>query len=149
MHINLYSEDDLPALLSILQLNTPNYFHESEADDFITHLKKYSTSYYTLSIKDSKIIGGCGYYIHEDSFTAQISWSLIHPDHHGQGYGTKAVQHCFKEIKKYKSIRKIVVHTSQLTNAFFESHGFVTHTTKADHWGPGLDFYGMEMELKQ
>lgn len=51
-------------------------------------------------------------------------------------------------LKLNPKIDKLVVTTSQLAFRFIEKFGFDLIQTEKDYWGPGLDLYLMEKQLK-
>ena len=78
-----YQAQDLPAMLELIRLNTPNYFDNSEEKLFVDYLQERTNNYFIIEA-DGNIIGG-GIDFEKDS-SASISWGIIHPDFHGQGW---------------------------------------------------------------
>lgn len=145
--IRPYQKKDLPFLLDILILNTPTFFHIDEVNDYKDHIELHADQYYTVLDQHDTVIGGCGYFITDDPGTAQISWIFFNPEVQGKGHGRMAVNHCLTQIRKIRLVTLVIVHTSQLAYRFFEKFGFILRETKADFWGPGLDYYKMDLEL--
>lgn len=127
-------------MIEILSLNIPEFFAPSEKDDFISYLENEVEDYFVIEL-DGKVFGSGGINYLEN--TARISWDLIDPIKHGQGLGSKLLQHRLKHIKDKDSISKIVVRTSQLAYPFYEKNGFKLTDKKKDFWAPGYDLYEM------
>jgi ribosomal protein S18 acetylase RimI-like enzyme len=142
-----YSESDFDSLLKIFDQNVPEYFDQSERDDFVHYLKE-ETQLYFVAVLDGEIVG-CGgiNYAKSDKNAAVISWDMIAPQHHGKGIGTQLLQHRIDILKKQEEINKIIVRTSQHTDIFYQKMGFERLYTKKDYWAPGIDLYYMEMAI--
>jgi len=145
--IRPYQEKDLPSLVNILILNTPKYFNIDEVEDFKRHIDIHASDYFVVVDESDTVLGGSGYLITEDTRTAHISWIFFNPKIQKKGYGSVAVNHCIDCIKENGSVSQVIVLTSQLAYRFFETFGFTLQATKEDYWGPGLDYYKMDMEL--
>lgn len=145
--IRSYSPADQLQLLAILKLNTPQYFHPSEADDFFGYLTHHLESYFVVE-EDGKIIGAGGINYFPAEGTARISWDIIHPDFQGKGVGKKLMEHRIKEIRDRPDISQIMVRTTQLVYPFYEKMGFTLEHTEQNYWAPGFDLYQMRMLLK-
>ncbi len=68
----------------------------------------------------------------------------MRPDIQGQGIGTFLLNYRIAELKKIKSVNKIIVRTSQLAFKFYEKSGFKLIEIVKDHWAKGFDLYTME-----
>ena len=142
--IRPYHPSDKPALIELIRLNTPKYFDPSEEAWFSNFLDKEVEDYFVLE-KDEKIVGCGGVNYEEGGQAAVLSWGMIHPTHHTQGLGSILTKHRINHVKTKPEAKKIVVRTSQHTYSFYLKMGFTLIKTKANHWGPGLDLYYMEM----
>lgn len=142
--IRNYQAEDLPAMLELIRLNTPTYFDTSEEKLLADYLQERTNNYFVIEV-DGNIIGGGGIDFEKDR-SASISWCMIHPDFHGQGWGTKLTQYRIARIKETDA-PKINVRTSQHTWKFYEKIGFSLFHTQKDYWGKGLDLYDMEVKL--
>ncbi len=144
--IRKYDSVDKAALLSIFESNTPLYFHPNELILFSDYLELFRETYFTL-LEQESIIGGLGYVISADQFTADITWIFVKPEKQGLGYGKKAVNYLLIKLKSILSLKRIKVRTSQHGNLFFESFGFKGIHFEKDYWASGLDLYEMEINL--
>jgi len=62
----------------------------------------------------------------------------------GQWLGRKSVEHCLNLFDKDKSVKKLIVTTSQFAYKFFEKFGYTINRIEIEYWGEGLDLYEME-----
>lgn len=144
--IRKFDPADKAALERIFNANIPKYFHPKELIQFSEYLGLFGETYYTL-IHEDRIIGGLGYVISSDHFTADITWIFLSPDKQGQGFGKQAVNHLLIKLKSILSLKKIKVRTSQYGNMFFESFEFKLIHFEKNYWAEGLDLYEMELKL--
>ena len=140
-----YKSEDKEALLNLIDLNIPNYFAPSEKLDFQNYLEKAIELYYVLLYED-KIIGCGGINFEEGKKVGIISWDMIHPEFHGKSFGTQLLQHRLSKLISMKTIKKVVVRTSQITYKFYEKQGFVLKEMIPNYWAEGFDLYFMEYE---
>jgi [ribosomal protein S18]-alanine N-acetyltransferase len=146
--IRPYTFADKPALLALLQLNVPRYFHASEANDFAEYLDRHLESYFVVE-ENGEIIGAAGINYFPEDTLARFSWDMVHPDFQGKGIGTKLTRYRIAQIRNTPGISCIVVRTTQLVHPFYRKLGFVLEKTEKDFWAPGFDLYQMRMELPQ
>ncbi|WP_245593035.1 GNAT family N-acetyltransferase [Crocinitomix catalasitica] len=142
-----YKNSDKAAILAILAKNTPEYFHPDEATDLNNYLDNEIEDYFIVEV-NGKIIGSGGINYFSAASLARISWDVIDPNFHGQGWGKKLIEHRISWIKeKAPEIQKIEVRTTQLTHKFYEKMGFELIKTEQNFWAEGFDLYQMEMQL--
>ena len=146
MMIRPYQVSDQPALLQLLQLNTPTYFAPSEKADYEHYLTHEIEDYFVLEA-DQQLVGAGGINYVEEGKSARISWDLLHPDFQGKGLGSKLVQYRLAHIKRREGIAQVVVRTSQLAYPFYEKQGFKLMHTQKDFWAPGFDLYQLQINL--
>ncbi len=133
---------DKTALLAILLLNTPAYFHPDEELDFIHYLDKEIQDYFVVEISGN-VVGSGGINYSTDGKTGIISWDLIHPDFQGKGIGRQLLEHRIAHIKTLSGIENISVRTSQQAYKFYGKSGFQLKEVVKDYWSPGYDMYKM------
>ena len=147
--IRPYTSADLEAVLNLLKLNTPEYFHPSEEKDFIEYLHHKRDAYFVVEV-DHKIVGCGGYNLGFDhGKTARISWDMIHPDAQGSGIGSLLITHRIDAIKNDKNINKIIVRTSQFAYKFYAKFGFTLDSIIENYWSHGFDLYEMHIKTDQ
>jgi N-acetylglutamate synthase-like GNAT family acetyltransferase len=145
MTIRPYSPSDNESIITLLRLNTPEYFAPEEEADlrdyFVNHIDRY------FVVEDSGNIIGCGgINFSEDRKKAVLSWDIIHPNYQGKGVGRFLTQHRLDTINQMDGIENISVRTSQLVYKFYEKFGFELKETVKDFWAEGIDMYRMEMK---
>lgn len=145
--IRPYKSQDKNKLIELLRFNIPEFFEVSEEEDFIDYLDNHLESYFVIE-KGEGIVGSGGINYFEDEGIARISWDIIHPEYHREGYGGKLIQHRIVEIKKNKNIHLIVVRTSQLAYQFYQKMGFTLKKIEKDFWAKGFDLYQMTLSIK-
>jgi N-acetylglutamate synthase-like GNAT family acetyltransferase len=140
--------DDRAELVKIFNLNAPQYFDKKELKDFEEFIDQYSETFFVVET-DEKIIGCGGYFYNDDKTVGRISWNLFHPAYIRKGYGKRLVGHCVQLLKEEPNVKTLTVWTSQFANKFYEKFGFIVKNFHKDFWGPGLDLYRMEIDLKR
>ncbi|HEY4652574.1 MAG TPA: GNAT family N-acetyltransferase [Pontibacter sp.] len=146
--IRPYTVADKEALLQLLQLNTPQYFHPAEEADFLYYLAQELESYYVL--EENGTIVGCGgiNYFYSEKL-ARLSWDMVHPQHQGKGIGRQLTEYRLHEIKSKPEIETIVVRTTQLVYPFYNKLGFELVKTEKDYWADGFDLYQMQLNTRK
>lgn len=147
MIIRKFQTPDTPRLLELLRLNTPDYFSESEEDDFVYYLKHEIEHYFVLLV-DDKITGCGGFNLSEDQQTGKISWDIFHPEIQGKGFGTALTNYRIERMKEIDSIKKISVRTSQLVYPFYAKFGLELKEIVKDYWAAGFDLYRLEADVE-
>lgn len=146
MLIRRYTESDREKVLTLLRLNTPNYFSESEESDFIYYLDDHSENFYLIE-EDDKILACGGFNLLNEGKLVRISWDIVHPSQQGKGLGTKLTKFRLEKIKTMKTVSIIEVRTSQFADKFYEQFGFVTKEVINDYWAKGFDLYRMDQTI--
>jgi len=146
MLIRRYTESDREKVLTLLRLNTPNYFSESEESDFIYYLDDHSENFYLIE-EDDKILACGGFNLLNEGKLVRISWDIVHPSQQGKGLGTKLTKFRLEKIKTMKTVSIIEVRTSQFADKFYEQFGFVTKEVINDYWAKGFDLYRMDQVI--
>jgi N-acetylglutamate synthase-like GNAT family acetyltransferase len=141
-----YNSSDKEKLLAILRLNIPQYFAQTEEEDFIEYLDKHIDKYYVVELENT-IVGAGGINYFEKEQVAKISWDFFHPNMQGKGWGKKLVEYRVAKIKQNPSIKAIVVRTSQHAYKFYSKCSFALKEVKKNYWAKGFDLYEMKLEL--
>lgn len=143
LKIRSYKANDKPKLLTLLRLNTPEYFDESELGDFAHYLDHNREDYFVAEMNDTVI--GCGGINYEPS-RAVISWDIIHPEFHKKGVGRELTKFRIRHLKSKPEVEEIAVRTSQMSYGFYQKLGFELQHTKKDFWAQGFDLYYMTLQ---
>ena len=137
-----YTHSDKDSVLKLVQLNTPKYFAESEENDLSNYLQNEIDLYYVLEVA-GKVVGSGGINFDDSMTIAVLSWDIINPEYQGKSFGSQLLNYRMSQIKKIRSVQKIIVRTSQLTDQFYMKHGFKTVEIHKDYWSKGFDMYFM------
>lgn len=121
--IRAYEPADKSSVMNLIRLNTPEYFAPAEEIDLDNYLDHEIELYYVL-LFDGKIVGCGGINFVDDKTTARISWDILHPEYQGKSLGSRLLEHRINILKSIRSVRKIIVRTSQLAYKFYEKQGF-------------------------
>jgi [ribosomal protein S18]-alanine N-acetyltransferase len=141
--IREYKTQDKEAVLNLLRLNTPTYFSPVEEKDLANYLDHEREDYFVLEI-DHRIIGCGGINYFENKAEGRISWDFLDPQYQSQGFGSLLLNYRISRLKEQKTIKKIIVRTSQLAYKFYEKSGFILTGITKDYWAKGYDLYFME-----
>ncbi|RDI15894.1 GNAT family N-acetyltransferase [Flavobacterium sp. AG291] len=144
MIIRPYTPADGESIITLLRLNTPQYFAPEEEQDLRDYFANHIDRYFAVE-DNSNIIGSGGINITNRGKNAALSWDIIHPEHQGKGVGRQLTQHRLDVIKSIAGIENISVRTSQLVYKFYEKFGFALKEVIKDYWAKGIDMYRMEM----
>jgi len=145
--IRPYSSNDKIAVLQLLNLNTPKYFHKSERKDFEKYLEEEIEDYFVVE-NNVEIIGAGGINYMAQDKTARISWDMIKPNLQGQGIGKYLMTHRLKYLSTQSEIEIIDVRTTQLSFQFYEKMNFKLFKIEKDFWAEGFDLFQMQQENK-
>jgi len=146
MLIRRYTKSDTENVLTLLRLNTPKYFSESEESDLIYYLEDHSENFYLVE-EEEKILACGGFNLLNGGKLVRISWDIVHPSQQGKGLGTKLTLFRLEKIQTIKTVSIIEVRTSQFADKFYEQFGFVTKEVINDYWAKGFDLYRMDQTI--
>lgn len=141
--IRAYTPKDKNSVLSLLKLNTPNYFAPEEENDLIHYLSHEIELYYVIQINNS-IVGCGGINFDTQKTKGMLSWDMLHPEYQGQSLGSMLVKHRIEKLQTIETVKRITVRTSQLAFRFYEKQGFELLKVSKDYWALGFDLYEME-----
>jgi ribosomal-protein-alanine N-acetyltransferase len=147
IHIRPFVIGDKSAVMDMMQLHVPAYFHHDEIADFEHYLTNEIQHYFVVTFSD-KIIASGGINLSEDLQTGFISWDIVHPEFQGQSAGSALLQYRIEFLQQQYAVQTIVVRTSQLVYPFYAKHGFVLKSTYPDFWAKGYDMYFMELDMR-
>lgn len=146
--IRTYQSTDQIALLHLLQLNIPTYFHPSEQKDFEVYLTELREDYFVVE-QEGCIIGSGGINYFREEHIARISWDVLHPDWQGKGIGSQLLKHRLSHIQQQSDIQEVIVRTSQLAYLFYEKFGFQLIKKTPNFWAKDFDLYEMKKSNKK
>ncbi|WP_316822755.1 GNAT family N-acetyltransferase [Pedobacter gandavensis] len=146
INIRRHETRDSARLLTLLRLNTPEYFSPSEEADFIDYLDHFADQYYILEL-NGEILGCGGFNLSEDGKMGKISWDIFHPDSQGKGLGTALTKFRIQKMKEIPGIETISVRTSQMAYQFYEKFGLELREVVKDYWEVGFDLYRLDRDI--
>ncbi|WDF70157.1 GNAT family N-acetyltransferase [Sphingobacterium oryzagri] len=142
INIRPYLPQDKDSVLELMSLLVPTYFAEEEIAD-LDHYLDQEIELYFVAERQGKIVAAAGINFEKAEGIGKLSWDFVHPEAHGQGLGTKLLQHRIHILQSLDDIKTISVRTSQMAYRFYEKNGFETVAIKKDFWAPGFDMYKM------
>lgn len=147
MKIRKHQESDRPAIMKLMQLNTPEYFSPNEEKDLVYYLDEHAGNYFVAE-EDGIILGCAGFNISQDGRNGGLSWDFVHPSAQGKGIGSALTLYRLEEIRKIETVQVFSVRTSQMAYRFYEKFGLVVKEIVKDYWDVGYDLYNMEIDIK-
>lgn len=142
--IRTYKPEDKDAVINLLRMNTPAYFHVSEEKGLQNYLEQELEDYFVVT-EGSEIIGAGGINYFNKGKSACLSWDIIAPGSQGKGIGRKLADLRIKQLQNKPEISRVIVRTSQLTHIFYEKMGFKLLRTEENFWAEGIHLYEMEL----
>ncbi|MCC5054006.1 GNAT family N-acetyltransferase [Xanthomonas campestris] len=147
--IRTYRPDDSDACIELFDANVPKFFNAEERPDFVWFLTHQSAAWhYQVVERAGDVVGCAGYAVNADGTTASLCWGMVDPQLHRQGLGTTLLLARLEALRLRAGIERIVLDTSQHTQAFYARHGFVVQQITQDGYGAGLDRWDMALDLK-
>lgn len=126
--------------MEIFLTNQGKFFDPSEMAMLRSFLEneKLTEEFYVIA-EDEDVIG-CGGFELTGQGQVDLTWGMVHQNFHGRGYGKALLEFRLHRIEQLFGKVVIRVETSQHTKGFFEKYGFETQATKADGFGPDIDY---------
>ncbi|MCW2039309.1 GNAT family N-acetyltransferase [Xanthomonas campestris] len=147
--IRAYRPDDSDACIELFDANVPKFFNAGERPDFVWFLTHHAAAWhYQVVERAGDVVGCAGYAVNANGTTASLCWGMVHPQLHRQGLGTTLLLARLEALRLRAGIERIVLDTSQHTQAFYARHGFVVQQVTQDGYGAGLDRWDMALDLK-
>lgn len=134
-----YTAADREGCLDVFTSNIPEFFSESERDDFIDFLGRLPGRYGVV-VDDCNRIVACGGVAHSRSNPkgAALTWGMVRRDLHRQGIGRILTNVRMEWIRQMPDITDAYIDTSHLTEAFYQKYGFATVKYTENGYRPGL-----------
>lgn len=156
--IRSYLKSDRQECLEIFDKNCPEFFSPDERKGLelwldvqdsgtITYENSLADFFYVILL-NFEVIGCGGFYIEKENRVARITWGMIHPEFHKQGYGKKLLEFGVKQVEYLFPDYKIELGTSQHTFPFFEKLEFETKRITENAYKHGLHRYDMVLHPK-
>lgn len=141
-----YQSSDRDDCVRAFSSNVPTLFIPEELIHFEEFLDRLPGRYFVV-IEDAALLGCGGYATGRASGEADIRWTIVHRDHHGQGVGDLLMTACVSELLAHDDYQTVRLETSEQARGFFERWGFRVRAVTPHGIGPGLDRIEMRVEL--
>jgi N-acetylglutamate synthase-like GNAT family acetyltransferase len=130
--------------LELFELNCPSFFAEEERDDYKQYLK-FNSDRYLLGYKENSIVCCFGIGNNSEGISC-LRWIMVHPNFYNRGYGNAMMSYLMNHVID-KAQKKILISTSQHTEAFFSKYGATKLNFIKDGWGKAMHRIDMEVTL--
>jgi ribosomal protein S18 acetylase RimI-like enzyme len=140
-----YTLADRQGCLEVFDSNIPEFFSESERDDFIGFLERLPGRYGVVVDTTGRIVG-CGGIAasRTEPRGADLTWGMVHRSLHRHGIGRVLTRERLVWAEQMPNVSVIQLNTSHLTDAFYEKFGFRTVKRIPNGYREGLDRCDME-----
>lgn len=140
-----YTPADREGCLEVFTSNIPEFFSESEREDFIGFLDRLQGRYGVV-VDDSGQIVACGGVANSrtDPHGADLTWGMVHRSLHGRGIGRILTNARMEWIRQMPEVTMGYLNTSHLTEDFYKKYGFVTVKFLENGYRDGLHRCDME-----
>ncbi len=140
-----YALTDSEGCLDVFDSNIPEFFSESEREDFVDFLDHLPGQYGVVIDVTGRIVG-CGGIATSRSNPngTDLTWGMVHKSLHRQGIGRILTRERLAWVDRMPDVDVVYLHTSHLTEGFYESFGFRTVKRIPHGYGEGVDRCDME-----
>lgn len=140
-----YTCEQLANCLALFDANCPEYFAENERADYMTYLDG-TSDLYKVGLSQGRAVAVFGIANDQVQKRARITWIMVCPKSHGQGYGVGMMEYAIK-LAADCDAQVIDIAASHLSAPFFEKFGAIRIKTTMDGWGPDMHKVDMEMTI--
>ena len=140
-----YAPADREGCLDVFDSNIPEFFSESEREDFVGFLERLPGQYGVVVDTTDRIVA-CGGIAasRSDPHGADLTWGMVHRSLHRHGIGRVLTRGRLAWVEKMPQVSVVYLNTSHLTDAFYEKFGFRTVKRIPNGYREGLDRCDME-----
>lgn len=145
-----YEPGDRQGCLEVFTSNIPEFFSESEREDFLDFLSRLPGRYGVV-VDDSGRIVACGGVANSrtDPHGADLTWGMVERSLHYRGIGRVLTIGRLEWIGQMPEIDVVYLNTSHLTEDFYKKFGFITVKYIVDGYRPGLHRCDMERRVER
>ena len=142
-----YRPADQDGCIAVFRSNIPEFFSESELQEFLDFLKRLPGRYGVVTDEDGRIVA-CGGIARSrtDPEGADLTWGMVERSLHHRGIGRVLTEGRLEWVRQMPDIRVAHLNTSHLTEDFYKKLGFVT--TKYIPHGYRQDLHRCDMEWR-
>lgn len=149
MLIRSYQSTDAEACMSLFDSNVPEYFAPAERAEFEQFLQRNAQGCaYQLIEQNGRVVACGGLSIRTDG-VAGFCWGMVERNLQRQGLGRQLSLARLQQARQNPNVKRVVLSTSQHTQAFYAQLGFAVTRVLADGHGPGLDAVEMALVLRE
>lgn len=142
-----FHTSDTAACLAIFDSNVPDYFGANERADFAAFLLQPQRQDDYLVLEHRGEVAACGGIAFDDDVTAAFCWGMVRRDLHRHGMGTALASARIAQAR-VAGARRVILSTSQHTQAFYAARGFIVTGVVRDGHAPGIDAVDMQLTLR-
>jgi len=137
-----YQDNDLPACLEIYRLNEAKHFPSGYIEEFTDHLRSRRSLYLICEVNGViRGLGGIGSRPQNGVPIAVLSFGMIHPDFHNQGFGTALLLARLASFPAFHSEWLAALSTTGGSETFYRRFGFTFVETYRDEKNLSSDCY--------
>lgn len=144
-----YVLSDRPSCFDVFDSNVPQYFTESERNEFATFLDSLPGPYLVVEDALGAVVACGGHARADDPGRADLCWGMVRGDLHGRGIGSLLTRARVRAALEDPAVQVIALNTSQHTLDFYRSMGFSLESAETDGYGPGLDRCEMRLSRRE
>jgi len=141
-----FQSADVAACLSVFDSNVPTYFGAHERADFARYLQQPEQLANYFVLEDTGRLVACGGLAFDQDGTATFCWGMVDRAFHRKGLG-RALALARLAQARAMGAHRVVLSTSQHTQAFYATLGFTVTGVVVEGHGPGLDAVDMALGL--
>lgn len=122
-----YTPADRNGCLEVFDSNIPEFFSESEREDFVDFLKRLPGRYGVVDDSTGRIVACGGIAISRmDPQRVDLTWGMVDRSLHRQGIGRILTSGRLLWVEQIPDVTSVHLNTSHLTDEFYEKFGFRT-----------------------
>jgi len=134
IHIRDYAPADRDACLASFRSNVPAFFSAQDEDWFTSALDEPDGPNFVV-VSGEQVVGFGGYEVSGTYNHAVLVFGHIHAQWHGQGLGSRLLQHRIAHLKAHGERTKyLIIDTTIQVTPFYVKHGFDI----VAHWREGF-----------
>jgi GNAT superfamily N-acetyltransferase len=139
MKFRQYAPTDRDACLALFDSNVPEFFLESERDEFLGGIDHENVrTYFVVEDDRGQVVACGGYLLDEANGAVWITWGMVARNLQRQGIGTFLLASRLARLCELGFVKVVHLDTTQHSRGFYERHGFVAERFVENGYGPGM-----------
>ena len=139
-----FDRRDLADYLNIYDSVAADYFLPEDRVDFADFLTHYNDPFFIGRLDGTA--AACGGFRLKTPHLASLTWGIVHKRFQRRGLGAELLLYRIKAAHQLGA-EQVEIRTSQLTEGFFQKHGFTRTRLVEDGLGPGIHLVEMCKDL--